>query len=145
MTGTDHGTYFTQGPAEKLIQDAKAQEDAMWPIIDRVASSHLQSRASVVIDWWLLSPRRVASNSDERVSSIWLYIEPDVLLARERSNSDFLSASDEPEKMLDHFMARSLWRNDLVRVEACGHGLPLLTVSTQTVDELTAEALSLLQ
>lgn len=144
MKGLHHAVYFTQGPPEKLIRDAKAQEDAMWPIIERVARSHLRTQSSVVIDWWLLAPERVVAMREDRIASIWLYIEPGVLWERERQNTDFLNGSDEPEKMLSNFMARSLWRNDLVLREARRHNLPVLVVSDQTVKELVAEALDLL-
>ncbi|MDX1658169.1 MAG: AAA family ATPase [Nitriliruptorales bacterium] len=136
--------YFTRGPVEKLISDAEAQESALWPALERVALSHLQTKAGVVIDWWLLRPETVLAMGHDRVASLWLAIDPDVLWERERQNTDFLDAADDPERMLDNFMARSLWRNDLVHRQASSLGLPLLSITDQTVAELTAQALDAL-
>lgn len=144
MRGTSHVPYFTDGPPEKLIRDALAQEKAMWPIIERVAGSHLRDGSGVVIDYWLLAPDRVATMSSERTASLWIYIDPDLLWDRERANTEFLRTSDDPEKMLENFMSRSLWRNDLVKAEATRLGMPVLSVTGQTVDQLRAEAMDLL-
>ena len=144
MRGTTHGPYFTEGPIEKLVGDAIAQERAMWPVIERVARSHLREGSGVVIDYWLLPPEDVGSMPPGRTASLWLHIDPELLLERERRNTEFLSVSNAPEKMLDNFMARSLWRNDLVKREATSLGLPVLDVSGQSVDQMVAEAIRLL-
>ena len=139
-----HVTYFTNSPPEKLIQDAQDLEHAMWPVLDRVASAHLQTRDGVVIDWWLLRPEAVSAMTCDRVTSLWLHIDPDLLWERERRNTSFLGDSPDPERMLDNFMARSIWRNDLIEEQATRLELPLLRISDQTVRQLTVEALDLL-
>lgn len=142
--GAGHVAYFTHSPPVKLIDDAQAQEAAMWPALEGVAQSHLGTRTGVVIDWWLLRPDTVATMPHNRVASLWLHIDPAVLWERERQNTGFLRDSEDPERMLDNFMARSLWRNDLVQEQATRLRLPLLRISDQTVAELTDEALDIL-
>lgn len=121
-----HLSYFTDGPKEKLVADAVAQEEAMWPALEQIISSHISSKSPIVLDWWLLDPRRVAALADQRVASVWLYIDPMALWERERQNTDWMDGSSDPERMLANFMHRSLWRNDLVANQAEAAGLPVL-------------------
>ena len=137
--------YFTDGPAEKLIADSIAAEQMMWPVVERVISSHLESAAPVVIDWWLLSPKTVAQLEDSRIASIWLHIDPVALEERERLNTKWLARFSDPERMLANFMARSIWRNDLVAAQAQEAGLPVLELNGhEPVEEIVAAALALL-
>lgn len=41
-----------------------------------------------------------------------------VLEEREKKNVEWLKGSPDPERMLDNFLARSLWFNDLIREQA---------------------------
>lgn len=146
MARGGHTAYFTEGPVERLIADAEDLSRTMWPALERVILSHLRTKGPVVLDWWLFSPGLVASLGAE-VGSVWLWIEPDVLAARERElSSDFVAGSRDPERMMANFMARSLWRNGLVRAEAEDLGLPILTQhGTKDVDALVDEAVALLR
>ena len=144
MRRLGHTRYFTETPAEQLIDDALALEEAMWPALVRVIQSHANTKAPTAIDWWLLSPAKVDELAEESATSIWLHVEPDVLEARERRNVGFLAASADPERMLSNFMARSLWRNELVAEQARALGMPVLSQSgDETVDDLVAAALDL--
>ena len=134
-----HVPYFTAGPGEKLIADAAELEDLFWPAVARVVHKHITLQDPMVLDWWLLSPARVAG-LDAPVASFWIHIDADVLLARERANTDFLGGSDQPEKMLANFMARSLWRNELILREARHHGLAVLEQDgSVSVDEMVEQ------
>ncbi len=124
--GRGHTAYFTDGPPTTLIADAEDLQEAMWPVVARTVSSHIGRDDPMVLDWWLLSPRHVATLDDERVKSVWMWIDPDVLLQRERMNTDFLEGSADPTRMLANFMKRSLWRNELVRSEAKKLRLPVI-------------------
>ena len=141
---TGHVAYFTDTPASQLITDAVSKERAVWPAVERVVQSHLRSRTGVVLDWWLLRPSTVATMGPVGPATLWLHVDPDVLWSRERANTDFLQDFDDPERVLEGFMERSLWRNDLIRREAEEHDLPVLHVVDQTVDDLVAEALAAL-
>lgn len=142
--GAGHVAYFTNSPPDKLIEDAERLEHAMWPVLERVSMVHLQKRAGVVIDWWLLPPDSVSAMASDRIASLWLHVDPDVLWERERRNTSFFGDSPDPGRMLDNFMARSIWRNDLVEEQATRLELPLLRVSGQTVRQLQGEALDIL-
>jgi hypothetical protein len=97
------------------------------------------------MDWWLLAPHLVNALDSDNVASVWLQIDPTVLEQRERANVDFLSESDDPERMLDNFMSRSLWRNQYVASEAQRLGLPLLHQDgTVSIDSLVDRALAAL-
>ncbi len=141
MRGIGHQRYFTETPPEIQIADAGRLEETMWPIIERVVATHLREGDPIVIDWWLLSPRRVADLREPRVGSLWLHIDHHALEERERSNADFWEGSAHPETMFASFMARSLWRNSLVADEASTLGLPVLHQSGHaSVDDLVAAA-----
>lgn len=145
MRGRGHTRYFTETAVQHLISDAVALEETMWPALIRVIRSHLHAESPTTIDWWLLSPVRVHQLAEATVTSVWLYVAPDVLEARERRNVEFLAGSSDPELMFSHFMARSLWRNELVASQAQELGLPLLRQSGgETVEDLVAAVLELI-
>jgi hypothetical protein len=143
--GRGHAHYFTESPREKLVSDAVDREAAMWPVVQRVMSSHLGSGAPVVIDWWLLRPATVAELGDDRVTSVWLHIDPGALWNRERSNTGWMEGSADPTRMLENFMHRSLWRNELVAGEANERGLPVLYLTGgEPVDALVDRVVELI-
>lgn len=129
-----------------MVADALAREEAMWPVLERVISSHLHSGNPVVIDWWLLRPTTVAALEDERIRSFWLHVDPGALWDRERANTGWMEGSVDPDCMLDHFMFRSLWRNELVAEEAEELGLPTLRLSGgEAVDAIVQRVLEYLE
>ncbi|MCP3973985.1 MAG: AAA family ATPase [bacterium] len=142
MVGGGHTSYFTDSSPETLIKDAEVLADAMWPAVERVVRSHLAQGESMVLDWWLLSPRRAAELDDVAVSSVWMWIDPAMLEARERLNAGFLEGSADPDRMFGNFMHRSLWRNEYIQGEAARLGLPILRQSGgSSVADLVTEAL----
>ena len=144
MRGIGHVRYFTEGPPEKLISDAVALEDTMWPVVERVAQFRAATGAPAVVDWWLLPPDR-AAGLGEGIASVFLHVDPELLWAWERSNTEWMAGSADPERMLANFMERSLWRNDLVRAEAERAGLPVLHVgASDSVASLVSRALAVL-
>lgn len=141
MGGRGHVDYFTAGPPERLVADAEALSGVMWEPLSRVIRSHVASGDPLVLDWWLLSPALVAG-LDGPVASVWLHVDPDVLDRREREQVDFRAGSSDPERMHRNFMARSLWRNEVVAAEARALGLAILHQDgTKSVESLVDEAL----
>ena len=142
MRAGGHAAYFTESSVEQLIADAEELAEAMWPSLERVIRSHLSMKGPVVLDWWLFSPEVVASLGDQ-VGSIWLRVEPAELERREQELAPpFVEGSTDPDRMMANFMARSLWRNDLVRAEAGAYDLPVVIQDgTKSVTSLVAEAL----
>jgi 2-phosphoglycerate kinase len=118
--------YFTTSGPERLIADATTQHEAVWPIIEKVTRDHARWGPSIVIDGWTIRPERVRALGLENVTSLWLVIDPAVLEARERKNVDFTADSPDPERMLQNFLARSLWYNDFIRQQATQLGMPVL-------------------
>ena len=145
MRAVGHIRYFTEGPPEKLIDDAVALEEMMWPPIERVIGSHTTAKAPTVIDWWLLSPRKVHELDEDSIASIWLHFDPDALKRRERLNVEFWAPSPDPDRMFFNFMERSLWRNELVASQARQLGMPVIHQSgEETIDDLVVAALGII-
>lgn len=137
-----HLAYFTDSSPEALVADAIALEEASWPAVQRVITSHVRSAVPIVIDWWLLSPRRMAALDERDVAALWLRIDPDALWDRERSNTDWMAGSHDPSRMLENFMHRSLWRNDHDATEAAAVGFPVLHLDgTEPTDALVDQVL----
>lgn len=135
--------YFTTGPPERLIADAHALADIMWPPIQRVVDGHRATGSGLVVDWWLLSPEVVADQPGVR--SVWLHVDPDELERRERGNPWFVAGSTDPERMHRNFMHRSLWWNSFVAGEAERVGLPVLHQDgTRSIDDLVDTVVRLL-
>lgn len=132
-----HLRYFIETPPERLISDALEQEEAVWPIVEALVAAHARRRSAVVIDWWLLRPSVIAAMHG--VASIWIRLDPDALWERERLNHEFTDGSSDPEEMLDHFMARSLWRNQLMADDAAACGLPLLRLAGDETPDTVAD------
>lgn len=137
--------YFTTGPPERLVRDALALEQAMWPILRHVIQRHEDDIGPIVMDWWLFDPDLVDGMSSRAIVSVWLHIDPASLDRRERSLTGFRSGSIDPARMHANFMHRSLWRNELIRERATALGLNLIhQPGERTVDDLADEALRLI-
>ena len=138
--------YFTHTPPDRMIADSLALEPELWPAVAAVIRRHLALADPIVIDWWLLSPRRIADMNDDRVAAIWIHVAPEALGQRERNNWDFFGASDEPERMYQNFMARSLWSNEETNREASELGLFVLEQpGSRSVADLAEEARRILR
>lgn len=119
----NHTEYFTESSVEQLTRDATLQHRAIWPAVEMTIQRHAKWGWPIVIDGWHIRPKWAHSLEAEGVSCHWLVIEPRVLRQREERNTNFLSGSRSPQQMLDRFLSRSLWYNELVETEAhaCGH------------------------
>jgi hypothetical protein len=111
--------YFTNSPLDQLKADAELQHEATWPFVKNLILKHTGWAPSpIVIDGWHLRPSRVAELNLPGMWSGWIVIEPSVLVEREKMNLQWLQGSSNPERMLENFLGRSLWYNDLVRAQA---------------------------
>lgn len=141
-----HLEYFTDSRPDELVADAIELSEATWPAVQAVVRRWRRSWRPLVLDWWLLSPERLAPLEGAGLRSLWLHIDPATLEERERANTQWREGSRDPEAMHDHFMARSLWRNELVREAASRHGLALIhQPGGRSVRDLVVEALGVLQ
>ena len=99
-----------------------------------------------MIDGWALRPNKVAALGGENVRSFWLVADRAVLEERERTNADYFGQSRDPERMLQNFLGRSLWYNDLIEQQATELGLDILRQDGhRSVDVLCAEAMERLE
>ena len=110
--------YFTNSPVDQLKEDATLQHEATWPLVERVVRKHVAWGPGIVIDGWHMRPSMVAQLKLDNVWSGWIVASSAVLEERERKNSGWLKDSSDPRRMLENFLARSLWYNDLIRQQA---------------------------
>ena len=136
-----HVEYFTERSPTELIEDAVGLEQACWPAVERMCGP---SRAGgVVMDWWLLPPRQLATASLPGVVGLWIEIDPDALERRERANEWFFSESTDPDRMFVNFMARSLWANSHYPSQARSLGFPVIhQPGDRPTEDLVAEAIA---
>lgn len=73
-----------------------------------------------------LRPSRVAELDLDNIWSGWIVISPGVLAEREKKNLNWLQGSSSPERMLENFLARSLWYNDLIKEHASALQMTIL-------------------
>ncbi len=118
MRGMPYQEYFTNNSVEYLIADAILQHEAVWPMVKRVINKHAAWGSAIVIDGWHLRPDKVAQLELDNVWAAWIVADEPVLEERERKNVNWLQGSSDPEKMLENFLARSLWYNELIREQA---------------------------
>jgi hypothetical protein len=135
--------YFTNSSLDQLKADAELQHEATWPIVKNLILKHTGWAPSpIVMDGWHLSPSKVAELNFPGVWSGWIVIEPSILVEREKKNLQWLQGSSNPERMLENFLARSLWYNQLIQAEASELELNILYQDGHTyVEDLTGKVL----
>jgi 2-phosphoglycerate kinase len=122
--------YFTDSSVEQLKTDANVQHEATWPFIKSLILKHTRWAPSpIVIDGWHLRPNRVAELNLQNIWSGWIVISPTVLIEREKKNQKWLQGSTSPERMLENFLARSLWFNELIKDQASALHMKVLPQS----------------
>jgi 2-phosphoglycerate kinase len=128
-----HVEYFTTTPGPSLVEDALIETAAMWPGMERMILRRANVGPDAVIDSWMLRPSLVATLHKPNVRAVWIHVDPDVLVERERRNTEFLRGSQDPDRMFENFIHRSLEWNELMAAEAHAEGMPLL-VQDGTID-----------
>lgn len=137
--------YFTEGSPAQLIEDALTLEQACWPAVERICAPSRAGETGLVMDWWLLPPSDLATTDVPGLAGLWIEIDHDALEERERANESFFAASADPERMFEHFMARSLWANEHYASEARRFGFPVLEQpGDRPIEDLVDEAVSAL-
>ena len=135
--------YFTDSTVQKLIDDAEAQHEAVWPAIERVIQVRSKEKHSMVIDGWFMHPSWVAALDHPNVHSFWLVAERHVLYQREQTLSHMLGKSSDHDRMLHIFLGRSYWYNDLINKEATEYNMNILRQDgTVTLEDLCTKVIS---
>lgn len=143
MPQRDSIEYFTTSSVAQLIEDASLQHEATWPAIEKLVRKRARWGPPVVIDGWALRPRSVAALELDSVTSFWIVADPNVLEERERANAAYFDQSPDPERMLQNFLGRSLWYNNLIEQQATECGLHILRQEGSTpVEALCSEAMA---
>jgi 2-phosphoglycerate kinase len=146
MNMPNSAEYYTNSPVEKLIADAIAQQEAIWPAIERVIRVRASGDTPVVIDGWFMRPIQVAELNFENVKSFWLNVDRIVLEEREQVLSKDLGQSSNHEQMLKNFLGRSFWANDLIRTQAEQTGSNILHQDgSASVEDLCDAVLGLIE
>lgn len=142
MVHRDSIEYFTTSSLAQLIEDATFQHEATWPAIEAVIRRHARWGPRIVIDGWALRPDKAAALRLANVLSLWLVVTPSVLEDRERANAEYFGRSRDPERMLQNFLGRSLWYNDLIQEQATALGLDVLRQDGRaSLETLCSEAM----
>ena len=130
--------YFTNSSVDQLKSDADLQHEATWPFVKNLILKHSTWAPSpIVIDGWHLRPSRVAELDLDNIWSGWIVISPAVLVEREKKNLNWLQGSSSPERMLENFLARSLWYNNLIKEQASALQMTILPqTGNVSVDDL---------
>jgi hypothetical protein len=137
--GGRHVEYFTEGPPEKLIADARALQETAWPGFAHVIRFHAKYGPSVVIESWTFSPYNVAALRLDNVRAVWIVIDLDVLDDREEPPPGYVDPSPDPERRRTNFRHRSAWTNSFVEEAATRLDLTILRQDgTQSVADHVA-------
>ena len=139
-----HLEYFTNSSLERIKSDAERQHEAVWPFVKNLIARHFDwTTTPIVIDGWHLRPHRIAEMADDRIDANWLYIAPEALKQREQQNEAWTDGASDRQRMLENFLARSLWFNELIKREATDLGMTVIyQAGTTSVDELCDAILS---
>lgn len=128
--------YFTTSSVEQLKADATLQHEAVWPMVEQVVRKHAIWGSPIVIDGWHLRPSWVAQLKLKNVWSGWIVASAKVLQAREKKVAWYQESTD-PERMLENFLARSLWYNDLIKEQSTQYHMTILPQpGDNSVDQL---------
>ncbi|MCA9758207.1 MAG: AAA family ATPase [Candidatus Eisenbacteria bacterium] len=125
MRRTPSLAYFTESTVDQLIADATLQHEAVWPMVESVIRFHASGGSRIVIDGWYMRPSWVARLGLSNVRPLWIHPTEAVLRERE-ARLPWYGESNEPKRMLENFLARSFWHNELIRRDAESHGMTVL-------------------
>ena len=137
MSGIDYREYYVSHSAERLIQDAENQHQAMWPSVEAVIRSHANWAGPIVIEGWALMPEAVAGLNLRGVASLWMVADDSLLEQRIRANLNFWRGASDEELMIRRYLERSIWHNNRTRARAEQLGLKVVYIEPDaTPDEL---------
>jgi 2-phosphoglycerate kinase len=128
MDGFDYREYYVSRSIDQLIQDADQYHEALWAPAKEVITAHATWGTPAVIDGWSLQPEKVAALDQGAARSVWLVAGKNLFETRLRGNADFFRGASDEEKMVRHFLERSLAVNDRIHEAAKKMGLPLVKV-----------------
>lgn len=143
MRKLDYREYYITSTGDDLIRDINNHHNALWPALLTLFRNHSTWGTAAIIEGWALRPELVAQLSGN-ISGLFLLADEALLEQRIRS-SGFSRGASDPEKMIQRYLERTLWYNDLIRDQAAGLGLISIPItSAMQPAEITDECMRVL-
>jgi 2-phosphoglycerate kinase len=133
MAGEDYREYYISRSPEQLIAEAEQYHAALWPALAQVIKNHLTWAGPAVIEGWALRPEDIAGYKE--LASCWLIAPRELLESRLRAEVDFYRGASDEEKMIRHFLARSMRYNEIIRAAAARLHLPSIAIESDVPPE----------
>lgn len=145
INSSDFRKYYVSQTIVQLIMDAEHYQEALWPAVERVIRDHAAWAGPAIIEGWTLQPERVAKLQLAGMQSLWLVTSQEQYERRLRSDEAFWSGAADVEKLVRHFVRRSVWYDLYIRKIAPLYKLPVLEVTpAMSADDVLDAAQALL-
>ncbi|MFI1092496.1 hypothetical protein [Streptomyces sp. NPDC020917] len=95
---------------DELITSVLDLYDRLWPRIEELITAHAaedHGRTGLVLEGSALWPVRVAGLQVPRTAAVWLTTEDSVVSARVHAAGRYEAATDEEQRLMDKFLART--------------------------------------
>ena len=137
MSNLDYREYYVARNTNELILDINNQHDAIWPALLALFKNHSTWDSKTIIEGWALRPSYISKMSGD-ITGIFLLSDDSLIESRVRS-SNFSNGASDPETMIQRYIERSVWFNQLLKEQVAQHGLNALSISTDMKPEDIAD------
>jgi 2-phosphoglycerate kinase len=145
MQGEDYRDYYVNRSLDELLADAERQHEAVWPAVEQIIRAHATWGAPAIIEGWDLQPQRVAQLNLPGIQSLWLAVDEADVERRVRRDTDFLKGAADVEKLIRHFVDRSIKADRQIRHGARVLKMPILELAGGiSIDESVRGAMAVL-
>lgn len=135
ILGFDYREYYTAKTVAQLIDDTMIQHKEIWPSVKAVIRAHSDWGKPLVLEGWNLYPRKTEKLNDQNIMSFWLTADKALLRSRIEQNRQFYKGAGNIELLIENYLERSIWHNNLIRTEAGKLGKPVIEVTASTNKE----------
>ena len=146
MRGQNYLDYYSDNEKSKLIDDIINYHKILEPAINRLIEIHSAwgRGKPMIMEGWALYPNNL-KNTNENVFTIWLVADKNLLRTRFIANESFYKNARDPEKVIENYVFRSEWHNNLI-LEQCkaNNQVYILVKEDSSTDEIVASILKLL-
>ena len=128
--------FLTLSP-DQLIESVLAHRRSMWPTIEEVIRSHVESRSreKLVLEGAALLPEIVMTLKVRDVEAVWLIGSDRIQQARIYQDSDYANAEPQAKIMIDKFLQRERLFNKIITDSV----LKLQRAYVESSDDLTVD------
>lgn len=116
---------------DELITSVLGHYDRLWPRIEELISAHATeggSSTGLVLEGSALWPVRVAGLRVPRTAAVWLTADDAVVRARVHAAGRYEAATDEEQRLMDKFLARTARYQVLMNDAIDGLGMDRIDV-----------------